>query len=297
MTTALVVDDSKVDQRFVSSVVKRSGVDIQLADDGESALSFFRHNPVDLVVTDMQMPGLDGLELVKAIRKTDLLVPIVLVTAHGSEELAMKALRAGASSYVPKRQISRDLPGTIEQVLSLACSAKDHEKALACLVGTQCSLTVPNDYDVVGAVIHYLRSEVARMNLCDHVQLNHLALALDEAFSNAIDHGNLEVPSALRDPDPQLYLRTVQERQSQPPYADRKVHINANFSRERAAITVRDEGSGFDYCSIEDFTAPESLTKSSGRGLLLIHMFTDEVRHNDSGNEITLIKYRANSLS
>jgi len=293
MTTALIVDDSKVDQHFVASVINRAGIDTLLADDGQAALSTLEKRPVDLIITDMLMPRLDGLEFVKAVRKTDPLVPIILITAHGSEELAMKALRAGASSYGPKRQIARDLPEVIEQVLALAINVKNQRAAVKCLLSTQCSLVLSNDHDAVGPVIHHLRGEAARMNLCDEAELNHLALALHEALVNAIDHGNLEADSSQRVTDPPSYFRTIQERRSQPLYADRRVHVTASFSRELASIHIRDDGPGFDIHSIPDPTDPENLTKPFGRGLFLIHTFTDEVRHNATGNEITLIKRHA----
>ena len=292
MTTALVADDSKVDQRFVGTVVNRAGIDTIFADHGQAALEIFQKTAVDLVVTDMQMPEMDGLELVKAIRQIDPLVPIILVTAHGSEDLALRALRGGASSYVAKRLITRDLPGTIEQVLALAANAKDQRTALACLTSTQCTMELPNDYANVGPVIHYLRGEIARLNLCAEEQLNHFALALDEAFTNAIDHGNLEVSSSLREPDGNAYFRTIQERRTQPPYAARRIHVTASFTHDTATISIRDEGPGFDYRAMPDPTAPENLTKPSGRGLFLIHTFSDEVRYNEAGNEITLIKRR-----
>jgi CheY-like chemotaxis protein len=290
MTSALVVDDSKVDQRFVGTVMSRAGIQTVFAGNGREAMAVFEQTPLDLIVTDMQMPEMDGLELVLAVRKTDPLIPIILVTAHGSEELAMKALGAGASSYVAKRQIPRDLPGTVEQVLSLANLAKDRQLAASCLVSTQCQLVLSNDYQAVGPVIHYLRGEAERLGLADETKLYHLSIALDEAFTNAIDHGNLEVSSALREPDSHAYLRALEERRTQPPYADRRVHVTASFTRQRTSITIRDEGPGFERQMLEDPRSPENLTKPFGRGLFLIHTFTEEVRHNDAGNEITLIK-------
>src|SRR3974390_3452986 len=74
MTVALIVDDSKVDQRFVGGVVSRHGVDTLFADNGKAALELLLEKPVDLIVTDMQMPEIDGLELVKAVRETDRVV-------------------------------------------------------------------------------------------------------------------------------------------------------------------------------------------------------------------------------
>ena len=59
-----------------------------------------------------------------------------------------------------------------------------------------------------------------------------------------------------------------------------------------ATITIRDDGPGFDTTSLRDPTDPENLERAGGRGLLLINAFMSEVRHNDKGNEITMIKRR-----
>ena len=61
-------------------------------------------------------------------------------------------------------------------------------------------------------------------------------------------------------------------------------------SRSSVEFVIRDEGPGFDLSGLPDPTDPENLAKVSGRGLLLINAFMDEVRHNDQGNEITMVK-------
>jgi CheY-like chemotaxis protein len=71
------------------------------AGNGRDALEKIKSAPPDLVVTDLVMPEMDGLELVKEVRRTYPTIPVILMTAHGSEEIAAAALKAGAASYVP----------------------------------------------------------------------------------------------------------------------------------------------------------------------------------------------------
>src|SRR6202008_3824555 len=85
-----------------------------------AALARMEEARPDLVLTDMQMPELDGLELVEAVRARFPEVPVILMTAHGSEELAVNALQRGAASYVPKRSLAHDLVSTVGAVLELA---------------------------------------------------------------------------------------------------------------------------------------------------------------------------------
>src|SRR5207247_8759528 len=93
-----------------------------------------------------------------------------------------------------------------------------------------------------------------------------------------------------REQDEKLYHALLDERRQQEPYQDRRVHVSARESRAEAVYVIRDEGPGFDPTGLPDPTDPSNLEKVSGRGLLLIRTFMDEVHHNKEGNEITMIK-------
>src|SRR5580692_1676822 len=108
MMTVLVVDDSPLDRRLAGALLKRGGFEVDQAQHGKAALARMEEARPDLVLTDMQMPEMDGLELVEAVRARFPDVPVILMTAHGSEELAVTALQRGAASYVPKRSLAHD---------------------------------------------------------------------------------------------------------------------------------------------------------------------------------------------
>jgi hypothetical protein len=107
---------------------------------------------------------------------------------------------------------------------------------------------------------------------------------------NAITHGNLEAPGALREQDFPGYLRCVSDRQGQSPYKDRHVHVTAHETPREIVYTIRDEGPGFNTAALPDPTCSDNLKKATGRGIYLIRTFMDEVKFNGAGNEITLIK-------
>jgi anti-sigma regulatory factor (Ser/Thr protein kinase) len=119
-----------------------------------------------------------------------------------------------------------------------------------------------------------------------------VAVCLREALTNAIIHGNLEVDSAMRETDEKGYYKLIEQRAEEEPYGDRYVHITARESCQEAVYTIRDEGGGFDFHALPDPTDPANLERVSGRGMLLIQTFMDEVRHNAKGNEITMVKRR-----
>ena len=94
----------------------------------------------------------------------------------------------------------------------------------------------------------------------------------------------------LRERDDQAYYALVRQRAAQDPYRKRRMHVEARLSRDEATFMVRDEGVGFDPGSLPDPTDPANLEKASGRGVLLMRTFMDEVEFNDVGNEVKLTK-------
>ena len=94
MQTLLVVDDSRVDRRLVGGLLQKTGeYEVIYAENGRDALQRLELDIPDAVLTDLHMPELNGLELVQAIKRDYPLIPVLLMTAQGSEELAVEALR------------------------------------------------------------------------------------------------------------------------------------------------------------------------------------------------------------
>ena len=127
MPTLLVVDDSSVDRSFVGGLLaQEAGWSIIYAAHGLAALKTLEHTIPDIIVTDLLMPELDGLQLLTAVRKRYPLVPVILMTSHGSESIALEAIRQGAASYVPKESIPRDLRETIHRLLAISSCQRSH---------------------------------------------------------------------------------------------------------------------------------------------------------------------------
>lgn len=293
MTAVLVVDDSLTDRRLAGGLLaRRDGWEIHYATDGRDALEQIELHLPDLVVTDLNMPEIDGLELVSTIRQQYPLVPVILMTAQGSEQIAVQALRTGASSYVPKQRLSGDLMDTVEQVLAVSKADRARARLMRRLRQQQVRFELENDTDLVSTMVQYLQDAVLGMGVCDEGDRVRVGVALQEALTNACFHGNLEVSSSLREVDHHAYYDLARERTRQSPYRERRIYVAADFSDGEAAFVIRDEGPGFDRSLLPDPTDPVNLEKPSGRGLLLMQTFMDEVLYNDLGNQVTLIKRR-----
>ncbi len=124
----LVVDDSAVDRKLAVRLLESAGWLTQQAADGAEALALVAESRPDVVVTDMIMPRVDGLRLVQALHGQHPSLPIIIMTAHGSEDAAVTALRGGAAGYVSKRRLARQLVPTISGLLELTRPVREQER-------------------------------------------------------------------------------------------------------------------------------------------------------------------------
>jgi CheY-like chemotaxis protein/anti-sigma regulatory factor (Ser/Thr protein kinase) len=290
-TTVLVVDDAPVDRLMTGAIVNQMpGWRARYAESGEDALAEIARERPGIVLTDLNMPNMDGLALVAEVHRQHPAVPVVLMTAYGNEEIALQALREGAASYVPKKNLESDLASTLEQVVTAARVERRQQRLLERLTQAELHFVLDNDRLLVGPFVAHLRNYLARLGLGDETAITRVSIALEEALLNAILHGNLELSSDLRQDGEEAYCRLAEERRGIAPFRDRQVFCIARLSRAEVSVTIRDEGPGFDPSTLPDPTDPANLGRIGGRGLLLIRTFMDSVTHNPSGNEITLVK-------
>jgi len=287
----LVVDDSEVDRRLVGGLLERlPGCAVAYAADGKAALAQFEVAIPDLVLTDLQMPEMDGLELVAAIKLDYPLTPVILMTAQGSEEIAAEALRRGAASYVPKKKLGEDLIETVERVLMAAREDRAHSRLMHHLTDCDSRFVVGNNLVLIRALVSYLQQILRCMPLGDETERLRVGIAVEEALKNAYYHGSLEVGTGVGWPQRKAIEQIANERLLEEPYRNRRIHVHAKISRAAAQFVIRDEGPGFDASQLPDAADPGSHGKSSGRGIILMRTIMDEVRFNPDGNEVTLVK-------
>src|SRR5580700_830915 len=102
MPTILIVEDEAKMRRLLELNLGEDGFTTLSAGDAEAGLKLLRENTVDLVVTDLKLPGMNGLEFLQAIKRQNAALPVVVMTAFGTVETAVEAMKAGASDYVLK---------------------------------------------------------------------------------------------------------------------------------------------------------------------------------------------------
>ncbi len=288
MFNILLVDDSATDRLLIEGLLKKClHFDVITAADGLIALEKIKAKAPDLVVTDMQMPNMDGMQLVEKIRSLYPLIPVVLITAAGSEELASQALQRGAAGYVPKSRCEELLQDTLNHVIELTRTESSFERIIECATLTHFEFGFENDFALIAPLIELAQRMTIGLGICDEPAAIQVGVALEHAVLNAIYHGNLEIGGPLNGD------RTLMDqRLTKSPYKNRRVHIEIRVTREEARFKVRDEGPGFEYKELTDTGRKTALLGEGGRGLFLMWAFMDSVSFDPTGKEVVMVKRR-----
>jgi CheY-like chemotaxis protein/anti-sigma regulatory factor (Ser/Thr protein kinase) len=303
VSTILVVDDSNVDRCLIGGLLRNNpDYHVELVEGAKLALERVSEEQVDLVLTDLLMPEMDGLELVRAMRQQHPDIPVVLLTAHGNETIAVEALESGAASYVPKAQQAERLTDTVARVLERAEADHQGDRLARCVLEYEWRLALENDPDLIRPLIKQVQEMMASVDYADRGERIRVGEALEEALRNAIYHGNLEISerdlAELRaDFDDQRLDALVRQRRREPKYADRKVLVVVRISPHEARFVVRDEGAGYRVSAKTGDATATCFESGQHRGLTLIQTLMDEVRFNERGNELTMSKSSARHVA
>ena len=254
----LIVDDHDDLKTALSKVFTEVGFIVETAESRDEALKLKPEKDFDLVITDLDgekaFPRENG-------KKENNCLPI-----REAEELNRSYIRVFkicAINYRRENFDESELKNLVETILNYKLKFVDKTPTVR-QIREKIEFEIPSAISLMHSILEYLVKRVEKVGVVNSENSN-LFIALDEAFVNAVKHGNKFD-------------------------AAKNVRIAADISPKEARFTVEDEGEGFDVNAIPDPLDPENLFKTSGRGVLLIHNIMDEVRYNERGNRLEMIK-------
>jgi len=112
----LVVDDEKDFVEMFSLRLREKGEKVWVSYGGEEALTLLEDNPIDVVILDIRMPGMDGIETLKLIKSRFPIIEVILLTGHGSTETAVKGMKLGAFDYLMKPADFKEIQVKLESL-------------------------------------------------------------------------------------------------------------------------------------------------------------------------------------
>ena len=248
----LIIDDHNDLASALEEVFSQEGHQVTILDNRTEALAIPRIEDYDLVITDLDVANISAPRPPNGNGKH-----------YTPEAETFKAFKVGASNFRRDEFDEDELKRLVETVLNYKIRFVDKQESVKNL-RENIEFELPSAIAVMHAILDYLMKRVAKLGVVCPEQSN-LFVALDEAFVNAVKHGNKFDVAKL-------------------------VRISADISQSEARFTIEDEGEGFDVNSIPDPLDPLNLFKSSGRGVLFIYNIMDEVKYNERGNRLTMVK-------
>ncbi len=255
----LIVDDHDDLKTALTEVFSKIGYFVKTTESREEAIWLDQTSDFDVLITDLD--GEKAFSKENSGEKEDTCLP-TLESGEFSRSF-VKAFKICATNF-PRENFDEDeLKQLFETVLNYKAQFVDKTQTVK-HIREKIEFEIPSAISLMHPILDYLMKRVEKVGVVN-LENSNLFIALDEAFVNAVKHGN------------QFDVK-------------KNVRITAEVSPKEARFTIEDEGEGFDVNSIPDPLDPENLFKTSGRGVLLIHNIMDEVRYNERGNRLEMIK-------
>jgi CheY-like chemotaxis protein len=273
--TLLVVDDDPSIHDLISAMLAGQGWDIDMASDGEDALARLAMRAYDLVLTDLLMPGMDGLTLLGEMRVRYPYTRMVVMTLKNTPANILGSLRQDATAYIAKPFDRDNLIATLMSAQSTSVH-RDDIKVLSDHPNW-ISLQIPCKMTVAERLTQFMRELPGDLAADER---EHIGIAFRELLMNAIEHGG------RLDPEKTVDLSYIRTKRSIVYYIRDPGEGFSMHNLAHAAV-ANDPDQPFKHVELRE----EAGTRPGGFGLLLTKSFADELIYSAKGNEVLLIKY------
>jgi len=255
----LIVDDHDDLSSALKEVFNKTGYFVKTTESRDEAVRLDETHDYDVVITDLD--GDKAFPKEEADEDENTCLPTLEI--EEDERSFVRAFKVCATNFKRETFNEDELKNVFETVLNYKAQFVDRLQVVN-HIREKIEFEFPSAISLMHSILDYLMKRVEKVGVINPESSN-LFIALDEAFVNAVKHGNKYDTSKI-------------------------VRVSAEVSPTEARFTIEDEGEGFDVNAIPDPRNPENLFKASGRGVLFIYNIMDEVKYNERGNRLTMIK-------
>jgi CheY-like chemotaxis protein/anti-sigma regulatory factor (Ser/Thr protein kinase) len=260
----LLIDDDESILRLLSKILIAEGHEVTTVMSGSEAIELFRDKQFNLVITDMYMPELDGLDVIRNLKDINLNTPIIVLTAAGSVGNVVQSLKLGAFNYMTKPFNVADVCEIVQKALGAYASINSKKNFFSFLKMSRNVFRITSEISHLEEISYFLNHWLGFSAFKSTWQIQ---LAFTEAFTNAVVHGNKNDPHKF-------------------------VDVEITFSGEEVVIIIKDKGKGFKVPDLKSYALSDDIYASSGRGIFLMNSYMDSLSFNETGNQITMTKKR-----
>lgn len=288
----LIIEDDPSVGFFLEEVASSASHDVRRAVDGDKGLELFYEFQPDMILSDLMLPGIDGMEILERVRSKDNDVVFIMLTGYGSEEMAIRALELRANNYLHKPIRHEALTGLLDKYGELIRSRTRKEEVRRMVTRRHTEVVMSNRMELVSEIVNMLVEEAAP-SLTESERFG-IQLGLYELIVNAIEHGNLGISfqekNACLFDSSEKYNELLRSRLSDENLAAKRVTIEFRYSAGRLEWLIEDEGEGFDWYSLPNPLSRENQSNLSGRGIFLASFQFDELSFLGNGNRVRAVK-------
>ncbi len=286
----LVVEDQPIYRKLLTDIIEAKKFKFFEAVDGESGLEMFRKHSPDLVICDISMPKMNGLELLKAIKKIKPDTYVVIATAHDYEDWVIEALESGASNYLKKPVTNMELTHILDKYYEIAKNKAITKNIMSMMEEKQLVLKCKSNIQSIPNIVNYLIKETG--NKINESERFGFELGLNELIINSVEHGNLEISGEekYKALENNKLINLYNLKLKDPELANRTLTVKLNIKKEIIELEIIDEGKGFDWRKINDPLKTENKEKLVGKGIFLSKNYFDKLEYKGKGNIVRVIK-------
>jgi CheY-like chemotaxis protein/anti-sigma regulatory factor (Ser/Thr protein kinase) len=285
----LIVEDDFYSRKYLKDLLELEKFTCKTAENGQDGLKLNDEFKPDLIITDIQMPYMNGLEMVDLIREKQSDTIVIMTTAFGSEDLAIQALRLGANNYLKKPISDTELLPLLRKYESIIKNRSLKDTLPGKILRREVSFEFDTSIEIIPMIVERLIREVPSLDINDRTNIE---LGLIELITNAIEHGNLAITS--KEKKDALENNTIQQlyndRMVDPVFSSRKLFVEFKKDESSFQWIISDEGMGFDILSVPNPTIDGNLLELGGRGIFISRFLFDELEYMGSGNIVRVKK-------
>lgn len=300
MAAILLAEDSPTHTALMRTLLEAESHQVRCVGDGRQAMEALQREAPELIVTDLRMPEMNGLELVQEIAAHHPEIPTVVVTARGSENLAVDALALGAANFVPKNSLQVLLNHVVHATLRMSRCDAIYKKFTGDLLQPEFSMVFDNQVSSIEPAVLYLVQSLAAAKCMDRTRRIRIATATSSALFNAMCFGNLEIKD-----EETLVSRMLsgevsgkaemRQRANEKMYQDRYVQLKVSIGDHDTRVLVSHNGPGRLTRMTPAPGTPESFELEQCRGLMLITSFMDEIKFYSDYSEVVMVKHHVSA--
>ncbi|KON77941.1 Response regulator receiver domain protein [Leptospira kirschneri serovar Mozdok] len=272
--------------------------DLTLIGSAEEALEVCKDKSFDLIITDVRLPKMSGIDFISRLRDKEINTPFIVITGNQDIEISIRALRLGAVDFFIKPFRMDAIRHSLQKfenlfIFSQELISKNHFQ----LTHSKQNFAIKPSLKNLNQYVNLVMRSISLIPGIHTDDILSIKLALYELLGNAIEHGfagiSYEHKASLLSSDVD-YVDHVDQICSN---INECVLLEIGFEDQKVYVSLKDRGAGFDPSKVPDPVTDPNASYLSGRGIFLARMNVDELVYNDIGNEVSFSKTlkRANS--